>query len=63
MEAERHPEVVREKVSRTGQGRLACVLIFDREFQREEIQRFYATGSDSAPAPTDFEIGGRVIRY
>jgi hypothetical protein len=63
MEMSRRPEVVREKISRSGPGRLSCALIFDREFQREEVLRFYALRSDAPPAPTDFEIGGRVMRY
>ena len=57
------PEVVREKISRMAEGHLSCALIFDREFQREELQRFYAVPSDSSPGPTDFEIAGRVLRY
>ena len=63
MEMTRPPEVVREKVSRTAEGRLSCALIFDREFQRDEVMRFYAIQSDQSPAPTDFEIAGRVLRY
>ena len=63
MELSRRPEVVREKISRSGEGRLSCVLIFDREFQREEVVRFYALLSDAPPAPMDFEIGGRIMRY
>jgi hypothetical protein len=63
MEMARPPEVVRERVSRTAGGRLTCALIFDREFQRDEVTRFYALGSDDSPAPTDFEIIGRVMRY
>ncbi|MEP6995445.1 MAG: hypothetical protein ABI968_13045 [Acidobacteriota bacterium] len=59
----RRPEVVREKVSRTAEGHLSCALIFDREFHREEVQRFYTVPSDSLPGPTDFEIAGRVLRY
>jgi hypothetical protein len=63
MEAVRPPEVVRERVSRLGAGRLACALIFDREFEREEVQRFYALPADSTPRPVDFDLGGRVLRY
>ena len=60
MEMTRPPEVVREKVSRTAGGRLICALIFDRELQRDEVMRFYALRCDESPAPTDFEITGRV---
>lgn len=63
MEMTRPPEVVREKVSRTVAGRLSCALIFDREFHRDEIMRFYALPSGESPAPTDFELTGRVLRY
>lgn len=63
METTKHPEVVREKASRLGAGRLSCALIFDREFDRDEIQRFHALEHDEPPLPTDFEIEGRVLRY
>jgi hypothetical protein len=63
MEMTRPPEVVREKVSRTAGGRLTCALIFDRELPRDEVMRFYALRCDESPAPTDFEITGRVMRY
>jgi hypothetical protein len=63
METPRPPEVVREKVSRLGAGRLSCALIFDRELQREEIQRFYAQPQDESPRPVDFDLAGRVLRY
>ncbi|HEY1253005.1 MAG TPA: hypothetical protein VGH97_17620 [Thermoanaerobaculia bacterium] len=63
MESLRPPEVVRERVSRLGAGRLGCALIFDREFEREEIQRFYALPQDSTPRPVDYELEGRVLRY
>ena len=63
MEMPRPPEVVREKVSRLGAGRLSCALIFDRELGREEIQRFYAQEQEATPRPVDFELEGRVLRY
>jgi hypothetical protein len=63
METPRRPEVVRERVSRLGAGRLSCALIFDRELDREEIQRFYAQEHDATPLPVDFELAGRVLRY
>ncbi len=57
------PEVVRERIDRFGEGRLSCAMIFDREFSREEVARFHAQTSEEPPAPTDFEIIGRVLRY
>ncbi len=63
METLHRPEVVRERVSRTAEGRLSCALIFDREFEREEVARFYALQGEKTPAPADFEIAGRVLRY
>jgi len=57
------PEVVRERIDRFGEGRLSCAMIFDREFSREEVARFNAQPSEEPPAPTDFEIIGRVLRY
>jgi len=63
MDTPRPPEVVREKVSRLGAGRLSCALIFDRELAREEIQRFYAQVQDATPRPVDFDLSGRVLRY
>ena len=36
MEMPRPPEVVREKVSRLGAGRLSCAVIFDRELGRRD---------------------------
>jgi len=63
METIKSPEVVRERISRLGAGRLSCALIFDREFDREEIVRFYALEHDASPGPMDFEIEGRVLRY
>lgn len=63
MEPSRLPEVVREKISRVGGGRFACALIFEREFQGDEVARFYALPSDSVPTPRDFALGGRVLSY
>ena len=63
METPRPPEVVRERVSRIGGGRLSCALIFDRELDREEIQRFYSQAPDATPQPADFDLAGRVLRY
>jgi hypothetical protein len=63
MDTARPPEVVREKISHVGGGRVSCALIFGREFSSEEVSRFYAMRGEETPAATDFEIGGRVIRY
>ena len=42
---------------------MGCALIFDRELDREEIQRFYAQDPGTAPRPVDFDLAGRVLRY
>lgn len=63
MDSPRPPEVVRERVSRVVGDRLSCALIFEREFTPEEIARFRALPAYETPAPADFEIGGRVLRY
>ena len=57
------PEVVREKLSRLGDGRVAGTLIFDREFSGREISRFYALRSDGELNPGDFQLAGRVLQY
>jgi hypothetical protein len=63
METIKTPEVVRERVSRLGGGRLSCALILDRELRSDEVQRFYTLPHDAPPLPTDFELAGRVLRY
>jgi hypothetical protein len=63
MDGHHPPEVVRERVSRLGGERLSCALIFEREFSPEEIARFYGVQAEGSPAPADFEIESRVIRY
>ncbi len=63
MDGPHPPEVVRERVSRLAGDRLACALIFAREFSAEEIGRFRALRADEHPAPADFELEGRVLRY
>jgi hypothetical protein len=62
-EIERSPEVVREKLSRLGDGRVAGTLIFDREFSGREVSRFYALRSDGELNPGDFQLAGRVLQY
>jgi hypothetical protein len=59
----RPPEVIREKVNRLTGGRLACVLILDREPTGEEISRFFRLPADDRPVPTDFQVSGRVVTY
>lgn len=62
-EITRSPEVVREKLSRLGDGRVAGTLIFDREFSGREVSRFYALRSDGELNPGDFQLAGRVLQY
>ncbi len=62
-EMPRRPEVVREKISHLGRGRVACALIFDREFSPGEVSRFYAMRTGGAPTAGDFELAGRVLGY
>src|SRR6185369_15359652 len=47
----RSPEVVREKLSHLGDGRVAGTLIFDREFSGREVSRFYALRADGELRP------------
>jgi hypothetical protein len=63
MDTARPPEIVREKISPVGGGRVSCALIFGREFSSEEVSRFYAVRAEEPPGATDFEVAGRVIRY
>jgi hypothetical protein len=63
MDTARPPEVVREKISHVGGGRVSCALIFGREFSSEEVSGFYAVRAEEPPAAADFEVAGRVIRY
>src|SRR5450432_774645 len=62
-EIARSPEVVREKLSRLGDGRVSGTLIFDREFSGREVSRFYALRSDGELNPGDFQVAGRVLQY
>lgn len=59
----RPPEAVRERVDRLGGGRLACSVIFDREFTSEEVRRFLAFRSEGEPGPSQFRLEGRIARY
>ena len=62
-ESARSPEVVREKLSHLGDGRVSGTLIFDREFSGREVSRFYAQRSDGDLNPGDFQVAGRVLQY
>lgn len=62
-EASRPPEALRERVDRLAGGRLACAVIFDREFTAEELRRFLALTSAGEPAPARFRLEGRIARY
>lgn len=59
----RSPEVVREKLSHLGDGRVSGTLIFDREFSGREVSRFYALRGDGDLKPADFQVAGRVLQY
>ena len=63
METAHPPQVLREKASRLTGGRLACVLILDRELSGEALARFYSVPSDGNPSAADFQISGRVVSY
>jgi len=62
-ETSRPPEAVRERVDRLGGGRLACAVIFDREFTAEELRRFLDLTSAGEPAAAHFRVEGRIARY
>lgn len=62
-ETSRPPEAVRERVDRLSGGRLACAVIFDREFSAEEVRRFLALTSAGEAAVAHFRLDGRVVRY
>jgi hypothetical protein len=62
-ETSRPPEAVRERVDRLGGGRLACAVIFDREFTAEELRRFLALTSAGELASAHFRLDGRVVRW
>jgi hypothetical protein len=50
-------------VDRLGGGRLACAVIFDREFIPEELHRLLALITAGEYAPFRFRLEGRVVRY
>ena len=62
-ETARPPEAIRERVDRLTGGRLACAVIFDREFTAEEVRRFLSLTSAGEPAPARFRLDGRIVRY
>jgi hypothetical protein len=57
------PVVVRQKLTRLTEGRVSIVLVLDRDFSTEELSAFYRQGSIGRPAPLDYSIEGRVVRY
>jgi hypothetical protein len=50
-------------VDRLTGGRLACAVIFDREFTPEEVRRFLDLTSAGEPSLARFRLEGRVVRY
>ena len=59
----RAPEAVRERMDRLTGGRLACTVIFDREFTPEEVRGFHAEPGTGEPTSKRFRIEGRIVRY
>ena|SRR5450755_3817226 len=57
------PAVVRQKTARQSDRRVACSLVLDRMLSPEETARFYRQVGDGCPAPLDFVVEGRVVRY
>ena len=57
------PQAVRERVDRLGGGRLACAVIFDREFTPEEVRRFLNFRGESELGPAHYRLEGRIVRY
>jgi len=57
------PVVVRQKITRLTEGRISTVLVLDRDLSTEELSAFYRQASIGRPAPLDYSIEGRVVRY
>ena len=55
-------EVQRQKNDRLGGGKVACAIVFDREFTPDEVQRFLLLPGDN-PNPLAFSFDGRVVRW
>lgn len=56
-------EVQRQKNDRLAGGKVACAIVFDREFTDEEKRRFFLIEAAEPPSPLDFSFEGRVLRY
>lgn len=63
MSSARPLEVQRQKNDPLPGGKVACAIVFDREFTDQEKQRFFATQSAEPPSPSEFSFDGRVVRY
>ena len=55
-------EVRRQKNDRLAGGKVACAVVFEREFTQEEIRRFLLLPGDD-PNPLAFAFDGRVVRW
>ena len=56
-------EVQRQKNDRLAGGKVACAIVFDREFTDEEKRRFFLIEAVEPPSPLEFSFDGRVMRY
>ena len=56
-------EVQRQKNDRLAGGKVACAIVFDREFTDEEKRRFFLIETAEPPSPLEFSFDGRVVRY
>jgi hypothetical protein len=63
MTEHRPPAVVRERTSRLTGSRIAIALVFDRDLTPEERASFSRVPAGGTPAPSEFEIDGRMVRY
>ena len=63
MSTKRPLEAQRQKNDRLAGGKVACSIVFDREFKAEEMRRFYCLPADENPKPLDFTFDGRVLRF
>ncbi len=63
MSLDRPLEVRRQKTDRLAGGKVACAIVFDREFTELEKRRFYLIETAQPPSPLEFSFDGRVVRY
>ncbi len=63
MSSARPLEVQRQKSDRLAGGKVACAIVFDREFTEEEKRRFFLIPAAELPGPFEFSFDGRVVRY